>query len=655
MLFCLLLLFIVCIDCAQTPLNKWQAVAMSSTGQYITGAVYEGGLFYSSDYGSTWSQTLYIDSRWFSIAMSSTGQYQMVTSTNSSQCAVSFDYGQSWTVNYACTGGLTTYSYGFRAAMDYTGQYRSVAMISTATSKTNNDYIFQSSNFGTTYARYAPASISNFLPYAVGISGDGQYRIFGNYNGALYYSTNYGASFTRALNGGGSTGWTSVALSYNGSIAVASSFMSGLYRSTDYGVTWEKALSGYFIAVVCESKGTVWYATDTYFLYISTNAGITFTKVTTAPQSTDFLIQDIATSSGNNGATVAIAGYGKCIYLSYNRGVTWTDCVDTRAPTFAPTTIARGPTVSPTRAPSGPTMTPSSVLRPTFRPSTLAPTANTTKDSQSDVGKIVSKVPFSLSFSSMSTTNQIAVAVVIVLVICCCCVPACYFMYRRNKSTKKKGGKKQKGKMHNGLLVEGDGDDEDGDVETVQIGKNGKILGSSGGVFGGGAAAGPTKTKDPTAAMAARKKKKKNAPPPPPRHKKKRHRDGDDDGGEGDGGGGDDGGDGDGDGGGDGGGQADAEEDTVEPTQPPSQPAQQRSGKLVAKKGSFHSIPRPAGPPTDLGESHKQPSSKGSGTGGFLASLSTKSKAASQKYNTSSSVGVDDESDALIPPSADNV
>eukprot|EP01033_Poteriospumella_lacustris_P004200 gene4201-2994_t len=586
--------------------------------------------------------------------MSSTGQYQMVTSTNSSQCAVSFDYGQSWTVNYACTGGVTTYTYGFRAAMDSTGQYRSVAMIATATSKTNNDYIFQSSNFGTTYARFAPASISNFLPYAVGISGDGQYRVFGNYNGALYYSTNYGSSFSRALNGGGSTGWTSVALSYNGSIAVASSFASGLYRSTDYGVTWAQVFSGYFIAVVCESKGNVWYATDTYFLYTSTNAGLTFTRVTTAPQSTDFLIQDIATSSGNNGATVAIAGYGKCIYLSYNRGVTWTDCVDTRAPTFAPTATVQGPTVSPTRAPSGPTMTPSGVLRPTFRPSTLAPTANTTKDGQSDVGKIVSQVPFSFSLSSLSTTNQIAVAVVIVLVVCCCCVPACYFMYRRKKSAKKKG-KKQKGKMHNGLLVEGgDGDDDDeeaGDVETVKIGKNGKIIGAPGGVFGGAAAsATATKTKDPTAAMAARKKKKKNAPPPPPRHRKKRNRD--------DGEGGGDGDEGEGDGGGGGGGgdeeHGGAEEDTVEPTQAPSQPVQQGSGKLVTKKGSFHTIPRPAGPPTDVGDSRKQPSAKGGG--GFLASLSTKSKAAaSQKYNPSGGGGGDGEADALIPPSADNV
>ncbi len=61
--FCLLLLLFVVIESAQTPLSRWQTVGMSDTGQYMTAAVYEGGIYISSDYGGNWTQSLFINSR----------------------------------------------------------------------------------------------------------------------------------------------------------------------------------------------------------------------------------------------------------------------------------------------------------------------------------------------------------------------------------------------------------------------------------------------------------------------------------------------------------------------------------------------------------------------------------------------------------------
>lgn len=649
---CFVLVFLTGVGCSQSPLGRWQAVGMSETGQYMTAALYEGGLYTSSDYGINWIQSLFIDSRWFSIAVSSSGQYQMVTSTSTSQCAVTFDYGQTWTVSYSCTGGLTTYGYGFHAAMDSTGRYRAVAML---TDQSAADHIFKSSNYGTTWARYNPSSVSNFFPYGVAISGNGRYQLITNYYGSIYYSSNFGSSFSASVNGGGSREWTSVTISQNGSIAVATSFDSGIYRSTDFGVTWANVLTGHYIHAVCEKTGQYWFATDTYFLMYSSDYAATWTKIVSIASTADFIYQGLAMSSDNLGMTVAVAGYGKCVFLSYNRGASWSECVDTRAPTISPTLAVQGPSAEPTYAPSGPTLSPtasSPASRPTFRPSTLSPTANATDPGgKGTLDKVVGNIPTSFSLTSLNSTNQIAVAVVLVLVVCCCCVPAGYFLYRRNSKDKftKKGKKK-------GLVS----DEDDGDVETMIIGKNqtGGRGDSVKGAFAGARKPG-AKSKDPTAAMAARKKKKKNAPPPPPRHKKKQRQHDDDDEGEGEEGNND---------GGDGeigeseGNELlhtnhDEDEDTADAAQSPLRPQQEKSGKLIQKKLSHHQIPRPAGPPEDmesrLSKKLSSKSSAGNGQGffsGFTSSKKKSSTASSKYYATDTHGGGegDEEGEALV-------
>lgn len=59
---------------ADAPLQAWNSVAISATGQYITASVYAGYIYVSSNYGLNFEKTASIQ-QWSSIATSSSGQY----------------------------------------------------------------------------------------------------------------------------------------------------------------------------------------------------------------------------------------------------------------------------------------------------------------------------------------------------------------------------------------------------------------------------------------------------------------------------------------------------------------------------------------------------------------------------------------------------
>lgn len=617
----LALLFVV-IESAQTPISNWEAVDMSADGKYMTAVVYGGGIYISTDYGGNWTQSLFVNSRWFSVKLSSTGQYQLVTTTSSAQCATSFDYGQTWAVDYSCSS--QTMSFGFQAAMDATGKYRGVAM---HTEDNKQDYFYLSSTFGNVWTRFS-ASATNFYPYAFGISGDGQYQMVGNYYGTIYYSTNFGSSFSSSTYTTGG-GWTCIAISYNASVAIATSFDSdgagtgGLYLSTDRGISWYRQRTGSFVDVAGDYSGRYWAATDTFFLYLSTNFGATWTISTSIPPTSSFVYEGVSISR-SGGQVIAAAGYGKCIYVSRNRGQTWSECVDTRPPTMAPTSSSQvtGP---PTVAPSGPTQSPTiaptsnSANAPTFRPTTYAPSSNSSKSDGS--GGIGIGTVSSLSFSSLSTTNQIAIAVVLVLVICCCCIPACYFIYRRRyRPAVKTTGRRKKGKKGG----QNDDDDDDESVERMVVG-NGKVELPP---VSSGVTNGPKTGKEGLSKAMAKKKRKKNIAPP--RKKKNRHRNEDDDD--------DDDDDANDEGEGDGDRDGNDEE---------NQNQQDEGEKTPLKPNRSPVRPRPDGPPPSEGASTKNQSS-----GGFLSSFTSSKRNTSAPAATKSAKSgkKGNEEERLMPP-----
>ena len=97
------------INPASLPQLNWQAVAMSSSGQYMVAAPYcdadGNGVFayLSSDYGSTWSVTYgNVQAVWGAAAFSGNGQYLVVApqydynGNPTLTISLSTDFGVDW-------------------------------------------------------------------------------------------------------------------------------------------------------------------------------------------------------------------------------------------------------------------------------------------------------------------------------------------------------------------------------------------------------------------------------------------------------------------------------------------------------------------------------------------------------------------------------
>jgi len=91
---------------------------MSSSGQYMIGCRYGGGIYISSTYGDSWNITTAPTSEdWFDVAMSSSGQY-MIGCIYGEGIYISSTYGDSWVQTSAPNNIYWTF-----VAMSSSGQY----------------------------------------------------------------------------------------------------------------------------------------------------------------------------------------------------------------------------------------------------------------------------------------------------------------------------------------------------------------------------------------------------------------------------------------------------------------------------------------------------------------------------------------------------
>ena len=98
--------------------SAWAAVGMSASGQYVTAVAGPNIISSSSDYGKTWTNQS-ATFAWQAVAVSSSGQYQIVGGTG--VIYYSTNYGSTWITS--------TNSYNVKCAtMSYTGQYVMVAV-----------------------------------------------------------------------------------------------------------------------------------------------------------------------------------------------------------------------------------------------------------------------------------------------------------------------------------------------------------------------------------------------------------------------------------------------------------------------------------------------------------------------------------------------
>lgn len=256
-----------------TP-NASTRIAMSKDGQYQTYCRYGDYLYRSTNWGANWAQVTSAGARnWYAIAISGSGQYQTAGNASSSGYIYrSTNYGVSFT---AVTGAGARY-WVFDAAMSNDGQYQFIigndGITPPFTSK-----VYKSDNFGVSWT----AVQSTQYKRSLACSSSGQYVIMGTDGGQVWISSDYGDSWTQAnLYPSGSTLWDAVAISATGQYMFAGNGAGSTYSyySNDYGASWSQSSLG------AVPLTTAVLATES--CYINT------TTTTTTPAPYDYYLAD---------------------------------------------------------------------------------------------------------------------------------------------------------------------------------------------------------------------------------------------------------------------------------------------------------------------------------------------------------------------------
>jgi hypothetical protein len=260
--------------------NNWSSVAASADGVKLAATSYDdpnfnrGRIYVSTNTGTTWSVTSAPSNYWYAITSSTNGD-QLAAAVFGGGIYLSSDGGTSWRQS-------TNAPYGVWYAIASSWDGNRLIAVSGGV----NRFIYTSPDSGQTW-------ISNNVPdseywYAAASSADGQ-RLFAASNsntnggaGAIYSSINAGASWSS--NHVASLNWTGIACSGDGVDLVACGFNSALYTSADGGLNWNAVFGvfGFFTGAassadgsrvtVISNGGQIYTSTDSAGTWISNNA-----------------------------------------------------------------------------------------------------------------------------------------------------------------------------------------------------------------------------------------------------------------------------------------------------------------------------------------------------------------------------------------------
>jgi len=251
--------------------NTLGSIAISSTGQYaiLAGYFVNYGVYYSSNYGQTWTaasaNTLNFGSQRASLSMSGTGQYAVASGINNTAKYYSSNYGQTWTQSATQTGDSNISVSSAAISMSYTGQYVVYGSVFSRG-------IVYSSDYGQTYSQ-SNLSTGN---YVVAISGVGSYAVASG-TGGSYYSTNYGQTWSSATT---VVTFNRITMSYSGKYVVGAESSNFVWYSSDYGNNYTKSVnsipsSSYGGTITISTTGQYVFANGDQ-IYYSTNYGQTW-------------------------------------------------------------------------------------------------------------------------------------------------------------------------------------------------------------------------------------------------------------------------------------------------------------------------------------------------------------------------------------------
>lgn len=215
-----------------------EVVASSGDGTKLVASAYYVGIFTSANTGMTWTQTTAPVANWWSVASSSDGT--KLAAANDSGGGVlgingygggiytSTNSGASWT--QTTSGGVT-----FSVASSCDGS----TLIAGVNLYGSLGYLDISTNSGNAWTESGIPNAADGC--AVAVSGDGTKLIAAALGSGIYISTNSGTSWTHT-SAPTNQAWLSVASSSDGTKLVAGSFNGEIFASTNSGMTWTQQI-----------------------------------------------------------------------------------------------------------------------------------------------------------------------------------------------------------------------------------------------------------------------------------------------------------------------------------------------------------------------------------------------------------------------------
>lgn len=280
----------------------WKGFGVSASGQYVAAIVSYGYIFYSNDYGATWTQSDSEYANFLSIAASSSGQYMVAVTANTNPRGIwtSSDYGANWVL----TTASTDIDY-FSVASDSTGQYLAVVQASSSP-------VLMSDDYGATWYNGDAPPNNAFNWRAIASDSTGGYLVAAVYNVGLYTEDVPGITpvptvfssptpsptkptiapsfapsgppdyYHIASSPTSSMDFRAIVTSQSGQYVTALTGFYGMYYSTDYGRSYAPSdgTSGYsWVSLVMDSTAQTQIALcDNKGIFKSTNFGASFTS-----------------------------------------------------------------------------------------------------------------------------------------------------------------------------------------------------------------------------------------------------------------------------------------------------------------------------------------------------------------------------------------
>jgi len=274
----------------------WSGIASSSNGQNMAAVSENGYIYTSTNGGQNWTQRYNVLGTVFtSIASSSNGQILYATAPNISSPGgvfISTDSGNTWS-----TISSLPLNDWIEVTCDETGQNIAVSGWYLFSPPIING-VYYSTNFGSSFTYVNPSNPPVFLRFGsiTSNTGSGQYLAVvatstSGTAGGIYYSSNYGSSWSQS----------------NAPLSINDSTYSNVWTSIDSDSTGQYMAATY--------GGT----TNPYFgVWLSTNYGANWSQSS--------LIQNNLASiaSSSNGSILITCSFGGGIWISTNYGGSWT-------------------------------------------------------------------------------------------------------------------------------------------------------------------------------------------------------------------------------------------------------------------------------------------------------------------------------------------